>query len=723
LKFVQHNGWNVSQIEHQHNIETDVCILTDLRDILVAHDFDPAKVGIFIGNYFPKAKLEELIAKDQIPITREELDSGIFLFDQDEAEKRDIVFYSVGSSARGTYLPAKSDTDIDMVLMNEESIKFKQVIADTILRHVPAVDQLGRKGSDFDDQPRMAYTFRSSGRVDLSIRPKYDVRTLDYILSMAGWTDEMKYEIRRAKQFFVSKGVYHRSNHGLNGITVERLIQEYGSLELVCEKIIEVGLPKDLAGTPSKKDVVPIDESGFEIKFPNNDEGSKGIMNWWVSQNPKMWQRIVLAAHDFTKDENAGCIKNNLFNYRDLELDYLSDPDWFVFPVNTRLDHIKDVERIIFEKAKEYLTSHPDRIEDFEIYSWKDQLGIAFKPKRRFEDQSFESCVDEQIKFFRNHLFANLNEFMAYPDPDNFAIRPAGQLRRHGHKKTGPKYVLLTSNPRYKEVLTQIFGDPAATPKTLEHAGLRGEANFLVLPGAVPTEVNSIGQNIVRYSFEDGFEFDLICCSGQTSAMKWAEIGISFGAEYIVAPGICGSLVDELPPGSVVLTGEFARLDRKGDFMGTDPTSFYVAPLNRTRPTSSPILQDHLISALNERGLSWDVGKCATIPIYYQTDALIRRARDEGYATIIDEEDTNVAAVAGFRSGKLSLNDGGRVHFCGLHFVTDVYLRGGGHHDLRGDYTRRDNNTLQIVDVSVTALHELYLKKLQAGKAGDCCKR
>jgi len=281
-------------------------------------------------------------------------------------------------------------------------------------------------------------------------------------------------------------------------------------------------------------------------------------------------------------------------------------------------------------------------------------------------------------------------------------IKPRRQLGNHGHKQTGGKYVLMVANPRYFQIMDEIL---LSDKNKNKDDGL--------------CEIKQISHNVKRYIFNDDFSFDLIASGGQNNAMKCAEIAISFGAEYIINAGFVGSLDDRLGPGSVVISGEFSRLDKKGNRMGTEPSSFYIAPLP-TKITSSPLIINALTALADDAKIEWDIAKMATLHIYYEDMDLIRRIQKEGFANIIDEEATNVSAVAGFRSGKLKTEEHGRIHAGGVYFVSDVYLRGGGHFDRRADRSIKDQRSKDVVILGMGALRKLYEKNLGADTDSNC---
>lgn len=646
--------WEVSTREREHNKALDQCILKNLRDILVRDGIGIADIGIF--------------------------GEGVYTLDECNAKK--LVLYSVGSSSRDTYLPDCADTDIDIVINQDDTSGFKHFIMAALQRDVPALDSMSRMDSDFDAQPRMSYTYRRERRVDLSIRPKYDVRTLEYILSVKDWTEEIRTEMRRTKHFFRSIGAYHRSNHGINGITVERMILMYSSLEKLCAEILKAGLPDKKFGNvkPKRDEVMPLERTSFEVCFPN--DSGKGIFKQWVSQNQKMWQRIVLGAYNYFR---AGEISDKIYDYGDFSKEYSSE-GWHVLKINAKLKNVKDIERIIFEKAKKYFKSHPERIKDYDLYSWGDELWVAMKPRPRKKQQSLPSLIEENVKLFRNAFFFELNPWMQYKDPEDFTIKPRTQLSSHGHTSSGSRYVILVSNHRYFSLMEQLI---TSEPKY--------KARFV---GAFGT-----GKNILRYSL-GRLNFDIISCTGQTSAAKWAEICIGFGARYIINIGMVGSLIDELQPGSFVISGEFCRMDREGLDMGTDPYSFYFAPMP-TKVVSSPSIVDALIESAENLDIGHSIVKMATVPVYYQDFALIRRLRDTGFATTVDEEATNVAAVMSFRSQKVASDDSRRLHFGGIYFISDVYPRTGGHFDCRDNQEIKERCSVLTLKAAIDAFRNI----------------
>ncbi|MBI4453708.1 hypothetical protein HY636_03625 [Candidatus Woesearchaeota archaeon] len=644
------NPWVVSTGEREHNKSLDQCILRNLRDILVRDGIGVNDVGIFGEN----------------------------VHTLDECNAKKIVLYSVGSSSRDTYLPDCADTDIDVVINQDDTSGFKHFIMAALQRDVPALDSLSRMDSDFDAQPRMSYTYRRERRVDLSIRPKYDVRTLEYILSVKDWTEDSKLEMRKTKHFFRTLGVYHRSNHGINGITVERMILMYGNLGRLCAEILKAGLPNKHFGSakPKREEIVPLEKTSFEVCFPT--DSGKGLFKQWVCQNPKMWQRIVLGAYNYLR---TGEIGDKTYDYGDFNKEYSSE-GWHVFKINAKLKNVKDIERILFEKTKRYFESHRERIRDYDIYSWGDELWVSMKPRHRKKQQHLSNLIEENVKLFRNAFFFELNPWMKYKDPEDFTIKPRTQLTNHGHTPSGSRYVILVSNQRYFQLLKQLV---SSDPKY--------KANLV---GSFGT-----GGNIMRYSFGKT-NFDIVSCTGQTSAAKWAEICIGFGARYIINIGMVGSLVDEHQPGNFVISGEFCRMDREGADMGTDPYSFYFAPMP-TKIVSSPTLVDALIYSAGNLEIDYSIVKMATVPVYYQDFALIRRLRETGFATTVDEEATNIAAVMGFRSQKVGSDDSRRLHFGGIYFISDVYPRTGGHLDHRDDFQMKERCSILTLKAAIDA--------------------
>ncbi|MBT4824541.1 hypothetical protein HN695_07490 [Candidatus Woesearchaeota archaeon] len=576
-------------------------------------------------------------------------------------------------------MPEKADVDINIQIQDENIADFKHFIARALSIDVPATDQVGRRGTDFDPEPRLTYSFRNGRRVDLSLRVADDKGSLEHVISAVNWTEEQRLEMRKAKHFFGTTGAYHRSNHGINGISVERLVLMYGSLENICGEVVNVGLvdeKKTRGLKPNRKDVTPLKDADFEINFPNDD--GKGIFNWWVGQNPKMWERIVLGAKSFL---DSGIIKRDWYDFEDFKQEY-SENGWHVFEVNTRLEGVDNIERTIFEKANKYFNEYVDRVSDFDVITCKDKAWIAMKPYQQKTDQSPEQLVEENIKLFRNYLDHELNEFMPYVDEESFIIKPRKQLIVHGHKaKLGPKYVVMVSNDRYFDIAQKVFE---------ENPEYNGKL------------VKAITRRVERFSAND-IEFDILDCGGGSIAKDWVDRCIGFGAKYFINVGMVGSLVPYMDIGDIVISGEIARIDKDSKDMGTESASLHYAPLN-VKPSSSPILIDTLIDACDVNELNWQITKMATVTsIYSESRSLIRRLRMDGHATTVDAETSHIATTVGFRSQGYSPDHPDRLHFGGIYFVSDRFTA-IDHKDMRGDSELRRTRSQQVMKAAIDTI-------------------
>ncbi|MBU1111979.1 MAG: hypothetical protein KJ896_04305, partial [Nanoarchaeota archaeon] len=642
--------WEVDESERQTNTIIDLEILSNLRDILINNGANDDTVAIYIGNYMKEEEADKVF--DSLELQKTTRDS--FIFDLEEAESRKILIRSIGSSGRGTYLPQCADVDIDIQIQHPDIADYKQLICTAIKNGVPDLNANGRSGTDFDSEPRISYKYKNTRRVDLSIRGATDTKgSLEHILNSDSWTEEQKQEMRKAKHFFRTIGTYHRSNHGINGISVERLVEMYGSLEEICQAIVDAGFSIDFTENATKDHIIPLDQTEFKVNFPNDN--GKEIFQFWVSKNPKMWERMVLGSSKYLQNENHR-IMHRHYDYDNFRAEYLEE-GWFIFKINTELEGVNSIERIIYEKAKEYFEEYPNRVKDFDLLSWKTgELWVAMKPQPLKHDQEPEQLKEEHIKLFRNHLFFELNQWMPYEDPGDFLIKPKRQLTTHGYKPSAPLYAILFSNGRYFELIEDVLSQESH--------------------GRELVKIIGADRNVRRYNMK-GIMFDCINVGIGSGSGHWAEITHSFGNKYFIQIGMVGSTSKHFDIGDYVISGEFARIPTQGNHIGTSLYSFGFAPLP-VRISSSPILIDALMQAAYQHDIDWKMTKMATVEdIYQETNKSIGNLVKAGVTTI-DQEATNIAAVLGYRSGNVPTDHPDRLHYGGFHFVSDQFVNVGG---------------------------------------------
>ncbi len=131
---------------------------------------------------------------------------------------------------------------------------------------------------------------------------------------------------------------------------------------------------------------------------------------------------------------------------------------------------------------------------------------------------------------------------------------------------------------------------------------------------------------------------------GSPAAAVMMEELIAWGVKRFVSVGTAGSLLSDLPPGSLLLCDGALR---------DEGTSYHYLPEGQ-KASPSPELTERLGSALAKRGLAHTRGSTwTTDAIYRETVGEVVRFRDEG-AKVVEMEAAALFAVAAFRGVQIA---------------------------------------------------------------------
>ena len=133
-----------------------------------------------------------------------------------------------GSTAKDTFLKGSSDIDIFIVSENYRDIF-------NLIRYLKPNGKIKRG-------ELLIWNYRENGYdVDLVFVPPGfpKIETLKHTeFYNKHLTEEMKNEVRKAKAFFKSHGVYKAEIGGITGVAIEELIRQKGTLENLCHFIV-----------------------------------------------------------------------------------------------------------------------------------------------------------------------------------------------------------------------------------------------------------------------------------------------------------------------------------------------------------------------------------------------------------------------------------------------------------------------------------------------------
>lgn len=187
---------------------------------------------------------------------------------------------------------------------------------------------------------------------------------------------------------------------------------------------------------------------------------------------------------------------------------------------------------------------------------------------------------------------------------------------------------------------------------------LKGEPK-LPLTGILavnPTDARTLEQLAARYGFKRHFLFHSRLYAGQEAGLFLAgpavgapmavlclEKLIGLGAENIILYGWCGSLVEEIGVGDIVVpTGHLSE----------EGTSVHYHVSGETE--ADPGLRRVLTSLLDRSDESWHGGRCWTTDApYRETRAKVRRYGADGIK-VVDMEYSALCRVAAFRGVRLA---------------------------------------------------------------------
>lgn len=167
-----------------------------------------------MSSYIPSQEDEKHLAKT-LQYLRENLE-GLQLVD-------------VGSTAKGTWLKGTSDIDI-YVICEDKKLTYENV------------KKLWSHGHDKKGQLTI-WNFQHNGYdIDLVLVNKGFHKREDTMLHADYFnrllTQEMKNEVRKAKAFFKTYGVYGAENGGIVGVAIETIIVQRHNLEGLCKLLI-----------------------------------------------------------------------------------------------------------------------------------------------------------------------------------------------------------------------------------------------------------------------------------------------------------------------------------------------------------------------------------------------------------------------------------------------------------------------------------------------------
>jgi len=131
---------------------------------------------------------------------------------------------------------------------------------------------------------------------------------------------------------------------------------------------------------------------------------------------------------------------------------------------------------------------------------------------------------------------------------------------------------------------------------------------------------------------------------GSAAAAVMIEELIAWGVKRFISIGTAGSLVADLPPGSLLLCDGALR---------DEGTSYHYVPEGGSA-LPSPGLTERLGAALSRKGLAHARGPAWTLDaIYRETPAEVKRFREEG-ALVAEMEAAALFTVAAFRGAQIA---------------------------------------------------------------------
>ncbi len=295
----------------------------------------------------------------------------------------------VGSTAKDTFLPGDSDIDIYVVVEDPEGA----------LEVARSLFPEGRKKPG----ALRIWNFRFRGfDVDLVfVRPDDPkVDTMRHTLFFREHlTEEARNEVRRAKAFFKSRGLYGAEIGGITGVALEELVRRYGTLEEICGLFLE--------------------KNPQEIWL--QDPVLERPRNLLASINEAKAKRIVEACREFLE---TGTFEYKRYTEEDFRAEHAG---WHFLECERRRDRAADYSIALSACTKacnELRAREPEIRCECEAFVGKDKIVVAFDVEPEKLPPTRKVCIPKKYeRAIRRFLEAHPDVAETYERDGYFCAR------------------------------------------------------------------------------------------------------------------------------------------------------------------------------------------------------------------------------------------------------------------------------------------------------------
>jgi len=297
--------------------------------------------------------------------------------------KYNAEIYPVGSTARDTFLPGASDIDIYVLSPNYQDL-FEIAKLEFPEGHIKYGELL-------------IWNFPYKGfDVDLVfIPPDYEKRDTLYHTEfmLKHLSPEDRNEVRKAKAFFKSKGLYGAEVGGITGIAIEELVRQYKTLENICRLFLKHGYGELWIQDPV-------------LKKPRNLIAS-------ITKNK--YRKIQNACREYI---DTGSFTYKKYTESDFKLEY---KEYKIIECSRRFDRALDYHTslsICNSSGNQIKNLEKDIKFDCEVYV-DDKILIALKTTPKTLSNKKEICIPKELahaikKFREKHPNIELYEKDGY---------------------------------------------------------------------------------------------------------------------------------------------------------------------------------------------------------------------------------------------------------------------------------------------------------------------